>query len=109
MGAFSVDRHDYVFQGKRHYVVPIRIFVWPRTSSDGPRGHEAPHHVTILELVSDGVYVVYAGFFEKPLDVVCRQPYLTLVIARGGRGCLTSEPLTSLLMSLSWSVVVAVP
>jgi predicted flavoprotein YhiN len=34
----------------------------------------------------NGVCVVWASLHEKPSEVVCRQPSLTLVVACGGRG-----------------------
>jgi hypothetical protein len=46
----------------------------PLHPCEGSCGHEASHHAIVLELVPDGVCVVQAGFFEKPPDVVCRQP-----------------------------------
>jgi hypothetical protein len=78
-----------------------------------PRGHEASHHATLIELVLDRVCVVWAGLFEKPLEVVCRQPRLSLVAVCDGQGafparaaCLTiiaigHGPLKALLAPLS--------
>jgi hypothetical protein len=36
--------------------------------------------------VPDEVCVVWADLLEKPFEVFCRRPRLTLVIACGGRG-----------------------
>jgi hypothetical protein len=41
--------------------------------------------VAVLELVPDGVCVVWAGLLEKPLEVVHRRPCRTLVSVHGGR------------------------
>jgi hypothetical protein len=56
-----------------------------RTLGEGARGQEAPHHVIVLELVSDGVCMVWAGFLKEPLEVVCGRPRLTLVAACGSQ------------------------
>jgi hypothetical protein len=52
----------------------------------GPRGHEASHHAAILELVPDGICVVWVGLLEKPLEVVHRRPRLMLVTVCGSCG-----------------------
>jgi hypothetical protein len=41
--------------------------------------------VAVLELVSDGVCVVWVGLLEKPIEVVRRWPHRTLVATRSGR------------------------
>jgi hypothetical protein len=55
------------------------------TLGEGPRGHEAPLHAAILELVPDGVRVIWAGFLKEPLEVVRRWPRLSLVTVSGSR------------------------
>jgi hypothetical protein len=59
-----MDHHDCIFLRERCRIVPTRVFVELRTTGDGPRCHEAPDHAAVLELVSDGVYMVWAGFLE---------------------------------------------
>jgi hypothetical protein len=85
VGASSIDCHDCVFPGERHRVALTRVFVEFRTPSEGPRDHETLHHVIVLELMSDGVCVVWVGLLEEPLEVVCRRPLLTLVAVLDGR------------------------
>jgi hypothetical protein len=82
-GAPSIDRHDYIFQEKRRRIAQARIFVELHILGEGPRGHEGPHHTAVLELVL--VCVVWAGFLEEPLEVVCRWPCLTLVAVHGSQ------------------------
>jgi hypothetical protein len=66
------------------------------SSGDGPRGHEAPHHVVVLELVPDGVCMVWAGLLEEPLEVVCERPRLTLVAPCESRDARLSTALDAL-------------
>jgi hypothetical protein len=74
------------FPGERHYIAPIWALVELCTSGEGPRGHEAPHHDIIPELVPNRVCVVWAGFLDEPLEVVRGQPCLTLVAVCDSRG-----------------------
>jgi hypothetical protein len=80
-----LDDHDDIFLDEGHHIAPVQTFVELRTPGEGPRGHEAPHHATIFELVTDGVCMVWAGFLEGSLELVLGQHCLTLVTACGGR------------------------
>jgi hypothetical protein len=57
-GASSIDHHDCVFSGERHCVTPTRVFTELCTPGEGPQDHETICHVTIFELVLDGVCMV---------------------------------------------------
>jgi hypothetical protein len=83
-GASSIDHHDCIFPDKRCRIAPARVFVELCTLGGGPQGHEAPHHATVLELVLDGVCVVWTGLLEEPLEVVRRRPHLMLSTVCGG-------------------------
>jgi hypothetical protein len=83
-GAPPVDHHNDVFLGEVRRIFPVRTFIELCTLGEGPRGHEAPHHAAVLELVRDGVCIVWAGFLEEPLEVVRGWPRLMLVTACGG-------------------------
>jgi hypothetical protein len=65
-------------------IAPTRVFIELRTLGEGPRGHEAPPHAVVFELVPDEVRVVWAGFLKETLEVVHRWPRLMLVTVRGG-------------------------
>jgi hypothetical protein len=84
-GVPPVDRHDGFVLGEGRRIAPVWTFIKLRTPGEGPYGHEAPHHATVLELVLDGVFVVWAGFLVEPLEVVHWRPCLTLVAAYNGR------------------------
>jgi hypothetical protein len=84
-GAPPVDHHDSVFLVERHCVGPVRHFIKLQTQGEGPRGDEASHHVTVLELVPDRVCMVWSGMLEKPLEVVHRRPHQTLFTAHSHR------------------------
>jgi hypothetical protein len=84
-GVSSIGHHDCVFPGERCCITPARVSIKLRTPGEGHRGHVAPHHSVTLELVPDGVCVVWAGFLEEPLEVVCKRPHLMLVTVNGGQ------------------------
>jgi hypothetical protein len=44
----------------------------------GPRDNEILHHVTVPELMLDGVHVVWAGLLKESLNVVSRLQGLAL-------------------------------
>jgi hypothetical protein len=69
---------------ERHRIAPIQTFIELYTLGEGSWGHEAPHHAAVLELVPDRVHMVWVGFLKEPIEVVHRQPRLTLVAACGG-------------------------
>jgi hypothetical protein len=50
------------------------------TPGQGSHDHEILHHVTVLELMLDGVCMVWTGLLEESLEVVCRQPHLALAV-----------------------------
>jgi hypothetical protein len=83
-GVSSIDRHDCVFLGERSRITPARVFIELCTPGEGPLGHEAPCHAVVLELMHDGVCVVWAGFLEETLEVVRRRSRLILVAVHGG-------------------------
>jgi hypothetical protein len=74
---------------------------------ESPRGLVVFHHGGLLELVHDGVHMVWTGCFKKLLKVVIRLPRRALEITRSGRDMLLVGVLASLL-SLLLQVVVAV-
>jgi hypothetical protein len=78
-GASCIDRHDHVFPRERHRVASSWVFIEFHTPGGGSPDHETLHHVTVLELVPDGVCVVWACLFEEPHEVVHKRPHLTLV------------------------------
>jgi hypothetical protein len=80
-----LDHHDSVFLREGHRTAPIRTFIELCTPGEGPQGREASHHAAVLELMPDGVCVVWAGFLEEPLEVVLGRPRLMLVTACGGQ------------------------
>jgi hypothetical protein len=84
-GASSKDRHDYAFPRERHHVAPTQVFTEFRTLGEGPRDHKTLHHVMVLELMPDGVRLVWVGLLEESLKVACRWPRLMLVTVRGNR------------------------
>jgi hypothetical protein len=51
---------------KRHHVTFAWVFIEFHTTGEGPRDHEILHHVAILELVFDGVRVVWASKLPAP-------------------------------------------
>jgi hypothetical protein len=77
--ASSIDHHDYFFPRERHRIAPAWVFIELRTPGEGPRGHEGLHYAAVIELVPDGVCMVWAGFLDERLEVVRRRPHLTLV------------------------------
>jgi hypothetical protein len=77
-GASSIDHHDCVFSEERHHVATAWVFIEFRTPGEGPQDHEILHHAAVLELVPNGLRVVWEGSSE----VVCRWPRLMLVAAR---------------------------
>jgi hypothetical protein len=56
--ASTMDRHDCILLGEEYRVTLTRVFIEFLTSGKGPRYHETLHHVTILEVMPDGVCVV---------------------------------------------------
>jgi hypothetical protein len=84
-GASIINCHDYIFPGEGHNVAPTWVLIELRTPGREPRDHETHHHVTVLELVPDGLHVVWAGLLEESLEVVGRRPHLTLVAVCGSR------------------------
>jgi hypothetical protein len=69
-----LNHHECVFPRERHRVSPARVFLEFRSSGERPQYHETLHHVAILELVLDGVCVVWAGLPEESFEVVYRRP-----------------------------------
>jgi hypothetical protein len=67
------------FLREGHRVAPSWILLESHTTGRRPRDHETLHHVAVLELVPDGVRVVWLGLLEESLEVVVRWPRLTLV------------------------------
>jgi hypothetical protein len=61
-----------------------------------------PHHATVLELVPDGVCMVWVGFLMEPLEVVHGRPRLTLVATCGGQDVphtgATQHPVVAIVM-----------
>jgi hypothetical protein len=49
----------------------------------GPCDQEILHHVAVLELVPDGVRVVWVGLFKESLEVVGKRLHLTFVALCG--------------------------
>jgi hypothetical protein len=80
-GASPVNYQGSVFLRERHHITPVWPFIELCSLGMRPRGHEASHHATILELVPDEVCMIWAGLFEKTLEVICMWPCLTLVTA----------------------------
>jgi hypothetical protein len=80
-----VDHHDGVFLREHRRVAPVRSFVELCTPGEGPQGHEASHHAAVLELLPNGVCVVWVGILEKPLEVVRRRPCRMVAAAHVGR------------------------
>jgi hypothetical protein len=78
-GVPPVDRHDGIFLREGRCITPIRTFIELCTLGEGPQGHEAPRHAIVHELVPDRVCVVWPGFLEDPLEVVCGRLRLMLV------------------------------
>jgi hypothetical protein len=83
--ASSIDHHDYFFPRERHRIAPAWVFIELRTPGEGPRGHEGLHYAAVIELVPDGVCMIWAGFLDERLEVVRRRPHLTLVAMRYSR------------------------
>jgi hypothetical protein len=84
-GASSKDRHYCVFPGESQHVPRARVSVDFCTLSEEPRDHDTLHHVTVLELVPNGVCVVWLHLLEEPLEVLYRRLYLTVVVVHDGR------------------------
>jgi hypothetical protein len=84
-GVPPIDSCDGVFLGEARRVTPVRTFIKLCTLGEGPRGHEASHQAAVLELVSDEVCVVWTGFLEDPLQVVCGWPCLMFVAMCSGQ------------------------
>jgi hypothetical protein len=85
MGASPVDHHDGIFLREWRCIVPIWLFIEPHTQCEGPQGHEASHHVIVLEFVLDRVCVVWTGLLKKPREVIHRRPCRTLLTVCIGR------------------------
>jgi hypothetical protein len=84
-GAPIVDPHDCVLPRDMHCIASIRVFIEFHTPNEGPRDHKILHHVVVLELVLNGVCVVWAGLLKESLEVVCRRSCLVLATACGNR------------------------
>jgi hypothetical protein len=82
------DCPDCFFTRKRCRIALVRDLVDFHASGEGTRGHETLHHVAVPELVLDEVGMVRASLFEKPSEVVCAWPCLTLAAAFYHRGVL---------------------
>jgi hypothetical protein len=85
-GGVPINRHDNIFLGERRRVAPVWRLIELCSLGERPRGHEASCLAALLELVSNRVCVVWVGLFDKPLDVVCRRPRLSLFATSGGQG-----------------------
>jgi hypothetical protein len=75
--------HNCVFSGEGPRVAPARVFIEFRTLGEGPRDHETLHHLIVLELVSNGIRVVWAGLLKESHEVVCRWSHLMPIAVRG--------------------------
>jgi hypothetical protein len=67
---------------KGHHAVLIGDLVDFHSSREGPRGYEIIHHVTVPELVLDGVGVVWVSLFKELLNVVHGRSRLAVAAAR---------------------------
>jgi hypothetical protein len=83
-----IDHHDRIFPREECHPSSARLFIGLLVLGEGPQGHEILHHVTVLELVLNGVRVVWAGLLEESLKVVCWWPRLALDTVPGGRDVL---------------------
>jgi hypothetical protein len=83
--ASTTDHHDCLLPEEGHHVAPAQVFIELCTSGKGTRDHDTLHHITVLELVPDGVRLVWVGLLKDSLEVVCRWPRPTLVAMCGSR------------------------
>jgi hypothetical protein len=71
-GGAPKNRHDGILFDEWCYVTPIGYLIGLGAPGEGPCGHEALHHSTILWFVPNGVGMVWASLLKKPLEVICR-------------------------------------
>jgi hypothetical protein len=83
-GVPIIDRHDRIFPKEGCHVTSAQVFLEFPTLGEGPLGHEILHHVAVIELMLDGVCMVWVGLLDESLEVVCRRAHLALATARGG-------------------------
>jgi hypothetical protein len=57
-GASLENHHDGVLFKEQCYIAPIGSLVRLGAPGEGSRGHEAPHHDTVIEFVPNGVGMV---------------------------------------------------
>jgi hypothetical protein len=84
-GVPIVDCHDCIFPEEGHRVASAPVFLEFSTPGEGPQGHEVLHHIAVLELVLDGLWVVRAVLLEESLKVLYWRPHLTLATVCGWR------------------------
>jgi hypothetical protein len=82
-GVPTADCHDHIFPREWHRVTPALVFLRFLVPGEGPQSHEILHHATVIDLVLDGVHMVWAGLLNKSLDVVCQRPHLGLASTCG--------------------------
>jgi hypothetical protein len=78
-----VDHHDCIFPGEWCHVASAWVFLEFATPGEGPQCREVLHHVTVLELMLDGVHMIWTGLLEKSLKVVSWWPHLVLATMHG--------------------------
>jgi hypothetical protein len=79
----TADCHDHIFPREWHRVAPALVFLRFLVPGEGPQSHEILHHATVIDLVLDGVHMLWAGLLNKSLDVVCQRPHLGLASTCG--------------------------
>jgi hypothetical protein len=77
----TVDHHDRVFSGKGYCIALDGGLIDFHASGKGSHGHETLHLAAVLELALDGVSMVWACFFQEPLEVVHGQSRVALAAA----------------------------
>jgi hypothetical protein len=83
MGVSLANYHDSILLWEWRCVTVIGPLVKLDAPGEGPLGHETSHHVVVLELVLDGVCVVWVGLLKKPLEPVYRRPRQAHVATHG--------------------------
>jgi hypothetical protein len=80
----AIDRHDRLFHEEGCGGLSPRFPLGFLSVGESPGGHVIFHHGALLELMPDGVHVVWTGHFEKFLEVIGQLSCLTLEIVLGG-------------------------
>jgi hypothetical protein len=75
MGRPPENCHDDILLMEWCSIAPLGSFIRLGSPGKGSRGHEAPHHGTVLEFVPDRVGMVRANLLKKPLEVIYRCPF----------------------------------